>query len=457
MIREKNTQMNIYDSLYPLEFVELDLELAKIDQVLDTDPTFLGEFVALMATRSTHSKNLGRGTKSAEALLRMLLLRRTYKWSLRDTVNTVSDSLSLRKFTKIYYEPVPDYSTLCRYDNLVTEAFLSRLNDAVVDIANARKVTKGRKMRTDTTVVESHTHYPSDSRQLYDGVKVLARLSKKCRQLGIAAGEKVRDFSRSGKKQLLTIVKYAKARSDEGVSQFKRTYKKLVTITKRALHNARKQLDVLAEKTDKNAQQIKTELEKYIPLIEKVIDQTERRVFKGESVPNDEKIFSIFQPDIYCIRKGKSGKPNEFGKKVSIHQSDGKIITGWDIYDNNISDDETFIPAIQRHITQFGKAPYLAAGDRGCYSADNERQAEELGVKRISLPKRGKKSRTRSEYEKQRWFKAGQRFRAGSEGTISVLKRRHGLNRCLNTGDNAYERWIGWAIISANLLTIARA
>jgi IS5 family transposase len=339
----------------------------------------------------------------------------------------------------------------------VTEDFLKRLNDAVVDIAKERKITKGRKMRTDTTVVESTTHYPSDSRQLYDSVKVLARLSKKCRQLGIATGERVRDFSRSAKRQLLKIVKYAKARSDEGTSQFTNTYKKLVDITKRSLHNARKQLVVLAELTDKKAQRIRTEIKKYIPIIEKVIYQTERRVLKGETVTNDEKVFSIFQPDIYCIRKGKSGKPNEFGKKVSIHQSDGKIITGWDIYDKNISDDETFIPAIHQHIKRFSKAPYLAAADRGCYSEDNERKAEELGVKRVSLPKRGKKSRKRAEHEKQRWFKAGQRFRAGSEGTISVLKRRQGLNRCLNTGDNAYERWIGWAVISANLLTIARA
>ena len=457
MIREKNTQMNIYDALYPLELVELNPELEKIDQVLDNDPSFLREFIALMASRAEHSKNLGRGTHSAEAILRMLLLRRTYKWPLRDTVSTVNDSLSLRKFTKIYYETVPNYSTLCRYDNLVTEDFLKRLNDAVVDIAKERKVTKGRKMRTDTTVVESNTHHPSDSRQLYDGVKVLARLSKKCREIGIVSGEKVRDFSRGAKKQLLKIVKYAKARSEEGISQFTNTYKKLVDITKRSLHNARKQLVILAEITDKKALRIRTEIEKYIPLIEKVIDQTERRVFKGETVTNDEKVLSIFQPDIYCIRKGKSGKPNEFGKKISIHQSDGKIITGWEIHNKNISDDETFIPAIKQHIKQFGKTPYLAAGDRGCYSKDNERQAEELGVKRVSLPKRGKKSRKRAGHEKQRWFKAGQRFRAGSEGTISVLKRRHGLNRCLNTGNNAYERWIGWAIISANLLTIARA
>lgn len=457
MIREKYTQMHLYDTLYPIELVELDAELGKIDQILDENPIFLEEFKELMKTRATYSKTRGRGSEPAEVILRMLLLRRTYNWSFRDAIKFVNDSLSLRKFTRLYYEDAPYYSTLCRYDHLVTDDFLQRLNDAVVGIAKERKVTRGRKMRTDTTVVESDTHYPSDSRQLYDGVQVLARISRKCRQLGVAAGEAVRDFSRSAKKQLLTVVKYARSRSEEGQKQFVKTYQKLVKISNRALHCARAQVDLLSEQMNKKAAKVKKSLEEVIPLIEKVIEQTERRVFNGEKVPTDEKVLSLFQPHIYCIRKGKSGKPNEFGKKVRFDQSDGKIISGWKIYDRNVSDTETFIPAVKQHIKQFGRAPYLAAGDRGCYSDDNEHEAEGLGVKRISLPKRGYKCEKRKVYEKQRWFKAGQRFRAGSEGTISVLKRRHGLNRCLNRGDNAFDRWIGWAVISYNLITVAKA
>jgi len=457
MIREKSIQKDIYEVLYPFEFVKLDSDLEKIDQVLDSNPIFLNEFTDLMAKRNENSKTRGRGTAPAEAILRMLLLRRIYKWTLRNTIKYINDSISLRKFVRIYYDRIPDYTTLCRYDNLITEDFLKRLNDAVVGIAKERKITKGQKLRTDTTVIESDTHYPSDSRLLYDGVKVLGRLAKKCQKLAVASGETVRDFTRSAKKQLLKVVKYAKTRADENQTEFKKTYKKLVDITKRSLNGTRKQLDALAKRTDNAARHVKAELERFVPLIEKVIEQTERRVFKDQSVPNNEKIFSLFQPDIYCIRKGKSGKPNEFGKKVSIHQSDGKIITGWEIHKTNVSDEETFIPAIKQHIKLFGKPPCLAAGDRGCYSADNEQQAKELGVKNVCLPKRGKKTKERTEYEKQRWFKAGCRFRAGSEGSISVLKRRHGLNRCLNRGDNAFERWTGWAVIGANLLTIVIA
>jgi IS5 family transposase len=457
MIRERHVQMNIYDGLYPIEFVKLDPELEKIDQILDENPIFLMEFIELMASRAENSKTFGRGSEPAEAILRMLLLRRRYNWSFRDTQKFVSDSLSLRKFTRLFYEDVPDYSTLCRYDNLVTDEFLQSLNDAVVGIAKERKVTRGRKMRTDTTAVESDTHYPTDSRQLYDGVRVLSRLSRKCRELGVAAGETVRDYRRSAKKQVLKVVKYAKSRCEEGQEQFKRTCQKLMEIGKRALSQARKQVILLSQQAHRKAQKVQKEIESVLPLIEKVIDQSKRRLFKGEAVPNTEKVYSIFQPDIYCIRKGKSGKPNEFGKKVRFDQSDGKIISGWEIYGSNRSDTETFIPALERHIRQFGRAPNLVAGDRGCYSEANEQKARDLGVQRISLPKRGYKSASRKVYEKQRWFKTGQRFRAGSEGTISVLKRRHGLDRCLNRGDNAFDRWIGWSVIAYNLITVANA
>jgi len=457
MIREKQTQMNMLEILLSFKIIECDPELEKIDRILDENPIFLEEFIGLMAKRAKNSKTRGRGTSVAEAIFRMLLLRRRYKWPLRVTVAQVSDSLTLRKFCRIFYDEVPSYSTLCRYDNLVDEAFLEKVNNAVVDVARERKITTGKKLRTDTTVVEADVHYPTDSRLLFDGVKVLSRAAQKCRKLGAAAGETVRNFTRSAKKQLLNVVKYAKSRSDENQEKFKKTYKKLVAITKRTLHHAEEQIEALADRVELEAQVLKAELEHFVPIIQKVVDQTERRVFKGEEVPTDDKVYSIFQPDITCIRKGKSGKPNEFGKKVRFDQVDGKIISKWRIYDNNVSDIDTFIPAIEDHIAHFGKAPYLAAADRGCYSAPNENKAEELGVKRVCLPARGKKSAKRVTHEKQRWFKAGMRFRAGIEGTISVLKRRHGLNRCLNRGNNAFERWIGWAVISANLLTIVQA
>ena len=124
MIREKHTQMDMFETLLPFTFVKLDSDLEKMDRILDENSVFLHEFTALMEKRAKNSKTLGRGSEPAEALLRMILLRRTRGLPLRETVKQVNDSFVLRKFTRIYYESVPSYSTLCRYDNLVDETFL---------------------------------------------------------------------------------------------------------------------------------------------------------------------------------------------------------------------------------------------------------------------------------------------------------------------------------------------
>lgn len=457
MLRQKNEQLALFETLFPLSMVTLNSELQAISDFLDAFPDILTEFTEHVLLRSENSRTLGRPSEPVEAILRMLILRRLQKLPFRVTSDLVKDSLVLRKFTRIYYDSVPDYSTLCKYDNLLSDEVLKRINDNIVKGAKVKKVTRGNKMRVDSTAVEADIHFPTDSHLLYDSVRVLSRAAKKCRKLGIASGELVRDFTRSAKKRLLGVVKYAKTRSAEGQVQFKKTYKELITITRRCVSNAQKLVHKISDQAHENADHIKKNMQHFIPLVQQAINQTSRRVFHNETLSNNEKILSLFQPDMYTIRKGKRDKPNEFGKVLEIQQSDGKIITHWNIHDSNISDSDRFIPAVENHIQTFGKPPNLAAGDRGYASAENERLTTELGVKRVCLPKRGKKSKERAGYEKQRWFKAGHRFRAGIEGTISVLKRKHGFGRCLNRANNAFERWIGWGIISYNLAVIANS
>jgi IS5 family transposase len=454
MLRERIEQIHMFEALLPFQIGDTSPELKAVSDFLDAHPQILSEFTAAMVKRSTHSKTLGRPSESAEAVLRMLILRRMHKLTFRMTHDLTTDSFVLRKFTRVYYESVPTYSTLCKYDNLLSDDVLKRINQHIIRGAEEFKVTCGAKMRVDGTVVEADIHYPTDSGLLYDSVNVLSRAARKCRDLGLAAGEATRDFTRSAKRQLLNIVKYAKKRSDEGQAEFKQTYEKMIAIAKRCVSNAKKLVAGISEEAVGQAARVRRQMQQIVPLVEKVIDQATRRVLFDEKLANDEKILSLFQPDAYVIRKGKRAKPAEFGKLVEIQQVDGKLISNWEIHDSNVSDADRFIPAVEQHIQTFGKPPNLAAGDRGYSSEANEIMAAELGVKRVCLPKRGKKSKERAAYEKQRWFRSGHRFRAGIEGTISVLKRRHGLDRCRNHGDNAYDRWVGLGVIAYNLMTI---
>jgi len=204
-------------------------------------------------------------------------------------------------------------------------------------------------------------------------------------------------------------------------------------------------------------QKLKATLEQFIPRVEQVVAQTKRRVFEGEKVPASEKIVSIFEPHTAIICRGKANKPVEFGRKVWLDEVEGGIVSDYRILDGNPPDSRQWKPSLAHHVQLFGRPPYQASADRGVYSASNEAYAEQVGVKRVILPKPGYKSEARRQHERQRWFKRGRRFHAGVEGRISVLKRKHGLDRCLYHGDDGFGRWVGWGVIAGNLAVMGTA
>ena len=170
--------------------------------------------------------------------------------------------------------------------------------------------------------------------------------------------------------------------------------------------------------------------------------QTRARVLGGDThVP--DKVLSLFEPHTATIRKGKIAKPNEFGNLVTIQEAEHQIVTAYEVHAGAPADVTLWTPALDRHQPIFGRAPDLAAGDRGFSSAANEQAAIDRGVRRVILPRRGPKSPARRAYERQRWFRRGQRWRVGCEGRISVLKRRHGLDRCRYHGLDGMHRWVG--------------
>jgi len=439
--------------------IEMEPELAQIDKILADEELF--QLIKKdLAQRYPHTMETGRNSTPLEVGLRMLAVKRLYQYTYRGTEHHVGDSLVLRWFCRVYFNPVPDHTVLNRFALDIKPETLRAFNERVTKLATELKVTRGRKLRTDGTVVASNIAYPRDSKLLNDGVRVLSRVLKQAKVLVEAkvegAAATFRDRSRSARKQARQIANYARQRRAQAKVGLKGAYQRLIKTTQASVKQAQRVLRVLKNQSSGTATRIAAELETFIPRVEQALDQTIRRVLQGERVPAKEKILSLFEPHVTIIRRGKAGQETEFGHKVWLDEVDGGILSQWRVLEGNPSDDEQWQPAIDHHIQQFEKPPDLASADRGVYSPHNEDYAHHKGVKRVVLPKPGYKSKERREYEAQSWFKRGRRFQAGVEGRISVGKRKHGLDCCLDHGEDGFDKWVGWGIIANNLTVMGR-
>ena len=193
-----------------------------------------------------------------------------------------------------------------------------------------------------------------------------------------------------------------------------------------------------------------------VPRVKQVMKQTRARILRGDTRA-EGKILSLFEPSTEIIRKGKAGKPNEFGKMVKLQEAENQIVIDYEVYDVRPSDSDLLIASIETHQARLGRTPRLVAADAGFYSAKNEVAAKAKGVKRVCIPNRSTKSPERKREQKKRWFRNGQKWRTGCEGRISVVKRRHGLNRSRYKGDAGMKRWVGLGVIADNLISLGRA
>jgi len=231
MIKERHVQKNLFETLVLPAAMVMDPELEAIDALLDEDPSLLEEVKAALAQRRPHSKRLGRPSSPVEVVFRMLLLKHLYGWSYEETERNVRDSLVLRRFCRVYFERVPDDTVLIRWACYLPDHVLKGIHQKIVQLARKRWVTTGRKLRVDTTVVETDIHYPTDSRLLLDGVRVLARICRKVRHAGLATGKLVRQFTRSARDKAYRIGKYARTGEDATREPFQKAYKELIDIT----------------------------------------------------------------------------------------------------------------------------------------------------------------------------------------------------------------------------------
>jgi len=417
------------------------------------DDKLLDLMQAELNQRCSKSKTRGRPSYPVEVMLSMLLLKHLRNMSFATVVREVRGNLVYRQFTGIGGGTVPDEKTLGRVSRQLGPQAMKQIQARMVEIAKQEGVIEGANLRMDTTVVETDIHYPTDSKLLNDGVRVLTRETKR---LGGVLGRKVRDYSRSVKLSALAIARASRNRTGKGKEKMKAAYGKLLETTQRVVGQAksvaRQSALAIPWSSGKPQRQLR-QLNRMIPLVEQVRKQTHARVMEGNT-RSEGKIVSVFEPQTAVIKKGKASKPTEFGNLVLVAEAENQIVTTYKICEGNPADATLLIEGLESHIAVVGRAPKLLVADSGFFSAANEKKVIELGVGKVSIPRKGTKSAERLKKQKTRWFKKAQRWRTGCEGRISVLKRRHGLNRCRYKGRSGMERWVGWGIIADNFTNI---
>jgi IS5 family transposase len=463
MIEMRRAQPSFGDGLIAEEVSDLREDwMLYADQVLADEQIVAAVYEAL-AKRHPKSRSRGRFGTPAEVVLRLLVLKHIRNLSYGALEREVRANLVYRDFSRVGGGKMPDAKTMGRWGLAVGPKVLRQVHDRMVNIAQDSGVVAGRRMRVDTTVVESNIHYPSDSTLLGDGVRVLTRTMKKITDIVGAVGTKLRDRSRSVKLRLFEIARIARAKGALNRDRLQQRYRRLLDTTSRVVGQAKRFSKEISEGVKRSAdglrqialEGLRAELDRMVPLVRRVMHQTRARVFQGDT-HFDGKIVSVFEPSAEVIRKGKAGKPNEFGKMVKLQEAENQIIVDYEVYARRPNDADLLIPAIATHQAKLGRVPRLVAADAGFYSGRNEAAAKVMGVKRVCIPNRSSKSPERKREQKKRWFRNGQKWRTGCEGRISVVKRRHGLDRCRYKTEAGMQRWVGLGVICDNLINIGR-
>ncbi len=463
MIEMRRTQLSFGDGLIAEEVSDLrEGWMSHADTVL-ADEDIVATVYEALAKRHPKSRCRGRRGAPADMVLRLLVLKHIRNWSYEVLEREVRANLVYRDFTHVGAAKMPDAKTMGRWGLALGPQVLKQVHERIVTIARDTGVTAGRRMRVDTTVVETDIHHPTDSTLLGDGVRVLTRAMRKITEIAGAVGTKLRDRSRSVKLRLLEIGRVARAKGPINQDKLKQRYRQLLNATSRVVGQAKRFSEEIAQGVKRSTTVLKRlaleglrqELDEMTSHVRQVMKQTRARIFHGNT-RSEGKLLSLFEPSTEVIRKGKAGKPNEFGKMVKLQEAENQIITDYEVYARRPYDSDLLLAAIDVHQALLGRAPRLVAADAAFYSAKNEAAAKAKGVKRVCIPNRSTRNSERKREQRKRWFRSGQKWRTGCEGRISVVKRRHGLDRCRYKGYVGMERWVGLGVIADNVVNIGR-
>jgi IS5 family transposase len=421
-------------------------ELEAIDQILLDNPGIAK--LVWKDLQGDRTSGVGRPGLSAEQVVRAAIIKQMNAFSYEALAFHLADSRSYMRFCGFTHPlEVPAKSALADNIKRITAETWEQVNRLVVGYAEARGVEDGRRVRIDPTVVESNIHHPTDNALLFDGVRTLSRILTRARK---GFGVPFKNRLRSAKRRHMEIINAKRQ------AQRIKPYKDLLNLTRETLRYAEAAVPLLHGEQGlfaPLAERLASELEHYIPLVWQVVSQTERRVLRGESVPADEKLVSIFEPHTDIIRK--DGRDTYYGHKVTFSGGKSGLILDWVVEDGNPADSTLFVRMLERLDGLYGRYPSQAAADGAFASKDNLKKAKTCGLDDVVFAKR--RSLSVEDMASSTWvYRQLRNFRAGIEGMISFLKRVFGLGRCTWKGAASFASYVGASVVSANLLLLAR-
>lgn len=451
MLRLRRIQPSLWENVLPEEVLRLSEELSRVDALLD-DERFFAPFREKFTTR------WGRPTVPVATYLRMMYLKRRYRLGYESLVKEVQDSFTWRRFCHLAFnDPVPDATTLIKLTHKYGEATVEALNEALVLKLKEEKLVRGKKLRLDTYVIEANIHYPTDTSLLADGIKVITRAVTQVKKAGLAQKARFVNHARKVKRILSGISRVVRERVSLTSPKLVKVKNKLLELAREVVAQGKgvqMHAEAETEKSDRKVARAVSLLRQWLEQTEKVIEQTEA-VLRGQThLPR--RLVSLFDPGAHPIVRGKARSPVEFGRKVLLGETDKGILTTYRVLEGNPADSTLLRPGVKGHRRLFRRRLRAVTGDRGFQSWANEEWLEGQGVRQIALPFRGRADRDRREYERQPWFRRLIRFRAGSEGRVSLLKRVFGLDRSLMRGNPGAGIWVGQGIFAYNLWQAAR-
>lgn len=431
----------------------------RIDALLDAAPQILQLAHADIqkGLERVHRQRNRPCRYTSENVLRLVICQAIEGASLREIIVRVDDSNFLRDFCRFGMDKMMGHTLFCSLRNAIRPATWNLINQALTTQAVREKLITGDMLRVDTTACETNIHFPTDASLLWDVYRTMARLVRKARGIDESLASNCRIHDKKAKRVYSKIHRIGGKKTMS--TGLKPCYESLLGLVMRVLDIGRQAaLGIrLAKRHGATSIDLAEEIEHFLGLGDRIVDQTRRRVLRKEVVPNIEKLFSIFEPHTELLIRGKAGKNIEFGHMVLFAQTQEKFITDFKVFSRKPNEHTLVDGILERHSKLFGSMPSTFASDKGFYESAEKLTVLEKSIDVVAIAKKGKRTPAEDVRERSLAFKLGQAFRSGIEGTISFLKRCLRLHRCFNKGWKHFGATVGATVFAHNLLILARA